>query len=357
MDTDHHGGLSPVAGWHLKAFCNGFGVLLLMDSYDGAFGDDWRGDPDIEEMRYGLGYAADYAARIDLANATPQGSLASTGYCLAKTSGVVQLLAYQPTSGNFTVDLTGLAGTFSVEFLRASNGATNTGTTVSGGAVRTLTAPWAGEDFVAFLELSNIDGALTATLGALTASATGTVALAATLTKTLGSLTVTAAATLANTGSLAATLGALTTNATGEGAIVNTGALAATLGALTATATGTLALAGVTSATLGALTCAATGALPIVGAASIALGALTVNAASVLTSGPTGELAQTLGALTSTATATVANTGTLAATLGTLTVAAVGVEVVIVSIVTGAIRGAGASGTVHGAGSAGTVRA
>jgi hypothetical protein len=357
MDTDHHGGLSPVAGWHLKAFCNGFGVLLLMDSYDGAFGDDWRSDPDIEEMRYGLGYAADYAARIDLANATPQGSLASTGYCLAKTSGVVQLLAYQPTSGNFTVDLTGLAGTFSVEFLRTSNGATNTDTTVSGGAVRTLTAPWAGEDFVAFLELSNIDGALTATLGALTASATGTVALAATLTKTLGSLTVTAAATLANTGSLAATLGALTTNATGEGAIVNTGALAATLGALTATATGTLALAGVTSATLGALTCAATGALPIVGAASIALGALTVNAASVLTSGPTGELAQTLGALTSTATATVANTGTLAATLGTLTVAAVGVEVVIVSIVTGAIRGAGASGTVHGAGSAGTVRA
>jgi len=335
MDTDHHGGLSPVAGWVQKALCQGYGALLLMDSWNGEFGDDWTADADIEEMRYNLGYMVEYAARIRLADAAPNGALASTGYCLAVTTGRQQFIVYQPSSGSCTLNLTGYAGTFSVEYLRCNTGATSTGSTVAGNGTRTLNSPWAGEDYVAFVELSAVSGVLTKTLDAATVSATGTLgatasgaltatlaaatlssagalAIAATSTTTLAAATVSSTATLANTGALTATLASATLAATGATGAFAVGALTATLADATVSSTATLAIAGATTATLDVATLTSAGAL--------------------------------------------ANTGALTATLASATVVAVGVEVVIVSIIAGTIRGAGASGTVRGAGTTGTVR-
>ncbi len=335
MDTDHHGGLSPVAGWVQKALCRGYGALLLMDSWNGEFGDDWTADADIEEMRYNLGYMVEYTARIRLADAAPNGALASTGYCLAVTTGRQQFIVYQPSSGSCTLNLTGYAGTFSVEYLRCNTGATSTGSTVAGNGTRTLNSPWAGEDYVAFVELSAVNGALTKTLDNATVSATGTLgatasgsltatlaaatvssaaklAIVATSTTTLAAATVSSTATLANTGALTATLASATLAATGATGAFAVGALTATLADATASSTATLALAGATTATLEAATLTSAAAL--------------------------------------------ANTGALTATLASATVVAVGVEVVIVSIVAGTIRGAGASGTVRGAGTTGAVR-
>ena len=364
MDTDHHGGLSPVAGWEWKSFCNGFGVLLLMDSWNGEFGDDWTANATIEQMRYNLGRIADYAARMDLANATPQSSLASTGYCLAKTSGRQQLIAYQPTSGNFTIDLTGMAGTFSVEFLRTSNGATNTGTTVAGGAVRTLTAPWAGEDFVAFLELSAISGAASVTLASITASATGTSGTTGAAAITLAAITSTATATVAVRGSGAVTLAALTSTATatvaitgsgaatladisvtataalavtGSGAVTfdaitltsttstnRTGSLAVTLDGITSTAAGTLVIAGSGAATLTGITSTATAVVAIAGSASGTLAAIALTSTGVSGATTTGQLDATLDGMTATATGTVAISGAGAVSLDGLTTTAAG---------------------------------
>jgi hypothetical protein len=101
-------------------------------------------------------------------------------------------------------------------------------------------------------------GTLSATLGAATLAATGTVALKGTLTKTLGALTSAATGTVALQGTLSKTLGALSLAATGELTSSGSGTLTQILGAATLAATGTVALAGNVSATLGALTLAAT---------------------------------------------------------------------------------------------------
>jgi len=64
--------------------------------------------------------------------------------------------------------------------------------------------------------VSGVEGTLSATLGALTLSATGEVAIEGTLSQTLGALALSATGELAINGALSATLGALTLTATGD---------------------------------------------------------------------------------------------------------------------------------------------
>ena len=411
-DTDHIVGLTDEHEWIWMAVTRGCHPLY-MDEWDGDFyGTDKRATAANVKIRDNLGYALDYAARLDLANATPQSSLASTGYCLAKTTGQVQLLAYQPTSGAFTVNLTSYAGTYSVEWLRTSNGATSAGSDISGGAVRTLTPPWAGEDVVVFLQLSNIDGAASVTLGALTSTAAGTLAIAATATATLGALTAAgtatleivgaASATLANltatatgavdlagtasatldhmsvastatldiAGALTGTLDALTSAATGELVTGASGEVVAALEALTSAATGTLDLAATLAATLAALSSAATGAVDLAGAFNAALDALVVDATGIGGNLPlSAEVASTLASLTGAATATldlagaadvtldsltstasgaVALTATVNGILSDATLTGTGVAVLIIATVAGSVRGPSASGNIYG---------
>jgi hypothetical protein len=202
-DTDHMGGLvlDPPYAW--KAFCRGHNVLF-MDSYDGTFGDDWTANASAEKVRYNLGYMQTYAALLDLANVTPQGNLSNTGYALAKTTGSKhQYLAYQPTSGDITLDLTGTAGVLTVEWLRPSTGGTGGGTTVAGGASRSLTNPWPAEDAVVYLWQSTYAKSVSDTvtlsesvtlsvsvIGTLTASAADTVTLGEAVTVSVQAVTV-----------------------------------------------------------------------------------------------------------------------------------------------------------------------
>ena len=184
-DSDHWQGLTGEHEWTWQAALRGMNVAF-MDQWTGwTYGTDTRTDADAQKIRNQLGYILDYMARVDLRYTTPQSSLASTGYCLARLTGTAKLIAYQPTSGAFTVDLSSVSGTFSLEWLRTSNGATQAGSNVSGGAVRTLTPPWAGEDVVAFLELTELTivpsgiasasafGTATIVPGAITISCTG----------------------------------------------------------------------------------------------------------------------------------------------------------------------------------------
>lgn len=412
-DTDHVIGLTDEHEWVWMAVTRGCNPLY-MDEWDGDFyGTDKRATTANVKIRDNLGYVQTWAAaNVDLLNATPQSSLASTGYCLAKTTGQVQLLAYQPTSGNFTVNLTSYAGTYTVEWLRPATGSTQAGSDVTGGAVRTLTPPWAGEDAVVFLQLSNIDGAVTVTLAALTSSAAGTIALAATATATLGALTAAGTATLEIVGAASATLGALVASATGAvaitgaasatldhivvastatldiaGALTGTldaltsaatgelvsgasGEVAATLDALTSAATGSLDLAAALAATLAALSSTATGALDLAGAFDAALAPLVADATGVGGNLPlSADVAVTLGSLTSAATATLDLVGAADVTLSALTSTATGavalaaavngilsdatltgsgVAVLIIATIAGSVRGPAAGGNIYG---------
>ena len=160
FDTDHIVGLTTEHEWVWQSFTRGYNPVY-MDVYDGAlYGADMRADAAHERIRRNLGWVLDYAARLNLQAATPQNSLSSTGYCLA---GSTQLVAYQHTSGAFTVNLASYSGVYSVEWLRtaATTPTTQAGSNVNGGATRTLTPPWSGEDVVAYLERVGAD--LTAT--------------------------------------------------------------------------------------------------------------------------------------------------------------------------------------------------
>ena len=149
-------------------------------------------------------------------------------------------------------------------------------------------------------------GTLSATLGAATASATGTVAVNGTLSATL------AAATLA-----------------GSGQVQVTGALAATLADATLSATGTITnitATGTADITLGAATLSAAGQVQASGTASVTLADATLSAAGTVAI--SGTLAVTLSDATLSATGTVANagevSGTLSVTLESATLSAAG---------------------------------
>jgi hypothetical protein len=166
-------------------------------------------------------------------------------------------------------------------------------------------------------------------LAALTTAAAGTVAATAVVgasASTLGPLTSTSAGKVALAGAAAGTLGALTSAAAGVVATTAiTGASAPTLAALTSAAVGKVALAGAAAPTLGPLTTAASGTAAIAGTSAVTLGALTTSAAGTVgTTAIIGAAATTLASLTSLAVGHVLLAGTGQATLGALTSASTG---------------------------------
>ena len=137
-------------------------ILCFMDGYDGAgYGVGGAGfnfsDPTWVKLRANMGYARTYADRMDLAAATPRSDLCSTTFCLAKTAAPgAEFLIYQPTWNTaFTVNLSGLSGSFTVEWLNPDNGSQVAGSPVSGGATRTFTAPFSG-DAVLYLKQTDV---------------------------------------------------------------------------------------------------------------------------------------------------------------------------------------------------------
>jgi hypothetical protein len=297
FDTDHLVGLTTEHEWIWQSFTRGYNPVY-MDVYDGAlYGADQRADASHERIRNNLGAVLDWAAQIDLANATPQNSLSSTGYCLAKTTGQYQLVAYQPTSGSFTVNLAGISGTFAVTWLRtaATTPTTADGGTVNGGATRTLTPPWSGEDAAALLLIVGVT---------LTPAQAGAAGAAVAPTVILGAISLTPAAA-ASAGAVVApavVLGAVTvtpaTGAASAAAIAPTvilGALAVTPATASAAATATTP-----SVVLGAITLTPAAALAEAAAAAptVVLGALTIAPDAAVGAGAAVEPTVILGVVT-----------------------------------------------------------
>jgi len=163
-----------------------------------------------------------------------------------------------------------------------------------------------------------IGGTATPTLGALTLEGTAELGIAATAAPMLGALTLGAAGALPIEGSLAATLGPLTLVATGAPSLA--GQLSATLDPLSLVATGEVGIGGAAAATLNPIVSSASGTLPIEGAVSAALGDLALSATGAL--GLTGSVAATLEPITADAEGTGEQGGAVAGTLGDLTLIA-----------------------------------
>ena len=131
----------PSSGWPNRNNCDGgvapaHGVCTVPDSAK------W------DNLRYNMGYAVSYANKVDLVKMTPQGSLSSTGYCLAQTPSTgAEYLVYEPGGSSFTVNLTAMPAsrTLNVEWLDPSTGTIHPGGTVAAGATRTFSAPFSGD--------------------------------------------------------------------------------------------------------------------------------------------------------------------------------------------------------------------
>ena len=91
-------------------------------------------------------FARQYLAGELEVELTPQGSLASTGYCLAHPAGPTpEYLVYLPSGGTASVDLSGASGSLTVEWFSPSANAVIAGTTTTAGGQRSFTAPFAGD--------------------------------------------------------------------------------------------------------------------------------------------------------------------------------------------------------------------
>jgi hypothetical protein len=144
-DTDHLWGIGGNAAWVWKSFLRGLNPLF-MDPYDGAVlspgGSKW--DP----VRRALGSTLRVARKINLAAMTPQNRLATTGYCLASTGPRGEYLAYLPTGGEVTLDLTGTPGPLETRWLNPADGTWQTASPTMGGRRTGLQPPFRKEAVV-----------------------------------------------------------------------------------------------------------------------------------------------------------------------------------------------------------------
>jgi hypothetical protein len=102
-------------------------------------GPDMRWD----NVRASMGFVRRYAERMDLAATEAHPELASTKQCLTHLGH--EYLLYLPEGGETTVDLSAAPGKFRVEWMNPSDGKTSAAEAITGGAKRTLKAPFRGD--------------------------------------------------------------------------------------------------------------------------------------------------------------------------------------------------------------------
>jgi hypothetical protein len=156
-DTDHSyfwtglkgDGLAAQLAWVWQNFTRG-SQCQFMDPYLDPSHDPGRNepaggrpDPYWDTIRSAMGHTHTYATRMDLAAMAPHEALASTEFCLADPGN--DYLVYAPEGGEVTVDLSASAGPFHVEWMHPIEGTITQGETTTGGAKRTLTAPFGGD--------------------------------------------------------------------------------------------------------------------------------------------------------------------------------------------------------------------
>ena len=104
-------------------------------------------DTKYDKFRSSMGLAQAFVnANMDLVKATPQGSLSSTGFCLADNAATgAEYLVYAPSGGTFTVNLGATTRALNVEWFNPTTGATTTGAAITGGSTKSFTAPFSGD--------------------------------------------------------------------------------------------------------------------------------------------------------------------------------------------------------------------
>jgi hypothetical protein len=152
-DTDHINWTTTDEHLPWRNLTRGAGGYIF--GMDGGYSDydDQGGGVTFEQaelLRYNMGYAVELAGLVDLIHTQPQNggsSPCSTGYALYPSSGSYhEYLCFQPSNGNFTLNLSAESGTFLVMKINVLDGSIDTAQSTTGGASRTVTQPtgWTG---------------------------------------------------------------------------------------------------------------------------------------------------------------------------------------------------------------------
>jgi len=143
-DTDHLWGIGGNRSWVWKSFLRGLNPIF-MDPYDGSVLGN-RFDAKYDSLRKNLGYARQFARRVDLASMQPRPELSSSKYCLAGVGpDAGEYLVYLPDGGEVSVDLSASSGRLAVEWFDPDRGSTVRTESVSGGGRRKLTSRMKGD--------------------------------------------------------------------------------------------------------------------------------------------------------------------------------------------------------------------
>ena len=144
VDTDHLWGIGGGRDWVWKTFLRGHHPLYM---------DPLDEDPVRIEARRAMGDTVRLAQRIDLAACVPD----AEDYALVnRTPGAEEIVAYFPR-GRGKVDLRGIEGEMTAEWLDPKTGTVSDEGRVEGGGRRRLRAPFPG-DAVLFLSSKAIGG-------------------------------------------------------------------------------------------------------------------------------------------------------------------------------------------------------
>jgi len=99
-----------------------------------------------DNVRETMGHIRSYADHMNLAMMAPRANLSSTGHVLASTDPAnPEFLIYAPSGGNFTVNLSHIAGQLMVEWMNPATGTKTAGAAINGGTVAAFTPPFSGD--------------------------------------------------------------------------------------------------------------------------------------------------------------------------------------------------------------------
>lgn len=141
-DTDHLWGIGGNQAWVWKSFLRG-GNPIFMDPYDG---EVLAGKPEAkwDPIRTSMGYARQFAERLNLARTVPTTDVASTKYCLAHPGRAY--LVYRPAGQGDTFTVRLPAGTYKCEWLDPTEGRpVSIGTVEVEAGDRQFKPPFAGD--------------------------------------------------------------------------------------------------------------------------------------------------------------------------------------------------------------------
>ncbi len=142
VDSDHLILRDPER-WVWKSFLRGLNPIY-MDEVDRELSAET--DPSAaSRVRRRMGQTRRFAQRLRPESLVPRGSLASTGYALARPGA--EYLVYLPLGGSATVDLTAAPRQqpFAVEWFNPNTDETLLGGQAEGGSTRSFSAPFPGE--------------------------------------------------------------------------------------------------------------------------------------------------------------------------------------------------------------------